>query len=288
MVRRRNSVRVSVQPSTIADFTSDYSESGDDIERHYKECPSCGSVGWNVYVNMDTGRWFCHAQDHGGGGVIELDTWSEQAQAELLDLLQESADPVHFWPEVDLPAWRKLTVPARQYLADRGVQVGSIIHTGMVETIDDNRIVIPFRGPHGRIIGWTARAYAFETHTKYLNQPGAKPPFVLPRWSPQIREAVLVEGVFDAIAVWEATGTPVIAIGGVSLSKLIEDDIRRMVDKRLTIMLDSDALPNAVQLFDRLMDKYSCRIILLPEGADPGSMSMNEIREAVDGRKVID
>lgn len=270
-----------MQPATLADFTSEFSES--DTERHYKECPVCGSTSWKVYVNMSTGKWFCHAQVHSGGGVIELDGWSEQAQAELLDMLQETALPVHYWPEVDLPEWRKLSIPARQYLTDRGVQAGSISKLGMVETVRDNRVVVPFRGPQGRIIGWTARQYPVATHaTKYLNPPGAKPPFVLPQWG-QVPEAVVVEGVFDAIAVWEATGAAVIAIGGVSLSKLIEDDIRSLVSERLTFMLDSDALQNFFALFERMMDRYDSRVVLLPDGEDPGSMTGVQIREAMCG-----
>lgn len=275
-----------MQPKTLADFTSPWS--GEGTERHYRECPVCGSANWKVYVNMRTGKWVCFAPAHSGGGQVELDGWSEQAQAEILDLLRESADPVHFWPEVDLPAWRKLRIPARQYLTNRGVQAGSAIMMGIVETQEDKRIVVPYRGPRGRIIGWTARAYSPDTHgPKYLGHTGAKPPFVLPRWE-QMREAVLVEGVFDAIAVWEATGTPVIALGGVSLSRLVEDDIRRLVSKRLTIMLDSDALPNALTIFDKMMDKYSCRIIQVPEGHDPGSMSKEMIREALRDRASVD
>jgi len=262
-------------PRTLADFTGAYKGSGD--ERNYQCCPVCGADGWKVYVNAQTGKWFCFASQHGKGGVVEADNWSEQARAELLTLLGGVSPEMRSWPELDLPEWLPLSEMARAYLGRRGVASWVITHLSLVEMAAQPRIVVPYFGPNGKLIYWTARSFMPTTTPKYLTAPGTHPPFMLPRWEPT-DNAVLVEGVFDAIAVWQATELPVIALGGKTISKVVEAEVRKLVRRHVTIMLDGDAMAQTIDLSQRFADVYSTKLVVPDIGLDPGSMGTNDLR----------
>lgn len=264
-----------MMPRSLSDFTGAYKGSGDEL--NYQCCPVCGADGWKVYVNVHTGKWFCFAANHSRGGVVEADNWSEQARQELLILLGNHDAGPRVWPELDLPEWLPLSEMARAYLARRGVASWVVTHLSLVEMAAQPRIVVPYFGPDGKLIYWTARSFLPTTTPKYLTAPGTHPPFVLPRWE-AVDDAVLVEGVFDAIAVWQATELPVIALGGKTISKVVEAEVRKLVRKHVTIMLDGDAVAQAIDLSQKFADVYSTKIIVPSLGSDPGSMSTEELR----------
>ena len=262
-------------PRTLADFTGSYKGSGE--EHNYQCCPVCGADGWKVYVNTQTGKWFCFAAQHGKGGVVESDNWSEQARVELLAMLDGTSSTAQNWVETDLPKWVPLTETAQSYLCKRGVSSWASQRLSMVEMADQPRIIVPFFGAQGKLIYWTARSYMPTTTPKYLSAPGVHPPFMLPRWE-RVDSAVLVEGVFDAIAVWQATGLPVLALGGKTISAVVEREVRQLVREHVTIMLDGDAVAQAIDLSQKLMDLYSTKLVVPAMGADPGSMSAEELK----------
>lgn len=268
------------RPKTLADFSGEYRVVGD--EMNYRECPVCSSNKWKLYVNSLTGLWHCFAGSHGAGGVVEVGAFTQEAKQELLRLLDGAAPRTYDWPEVELPPWKPLSDEAQAYLCNRGVQRSTCGALGIREMSISPRILVPYTGPRGRLIHWTGRAYQ-ETASgvsKYMNARGAKPPFVLPRWG-VLEEAVLVEGPFDAIAVWQATGIPTIALGGKTMSRAVEQNIRSLVKGRVWVFLDGDAQVAAVRIKEQLMDKYTCSLVMLDGRVDPADLEPAEIRERV-------
>jgi len=268
-----------MRPRSLADFKGPQRGSGDEL--NYQECPVCGSMNWKVYVNPVTGLWFCFASNHQAGGRVEVDDWSDEARAELLAILSSRGQvATQQWPEMDLPSWMPLTPPAQQYLQQRGIGAATWGALGLVEMRQTPRILIPYRGPMGRTIYWTGRSYATWARdaAKYMSAPGSHPLYMVPRWE-SVCAAVLVEGPFDAIAVWQATGLPAVALGGKSMSKQVEFDLRKLVRERLTIMLDADAQAAALTLSDQLMDQYKLRLITLPDGTDPADTASRALRQ---------
>ena len=265
-------------PRTLTDFGEVYRVNGD--ERNYAECPICGSSSWKVYVNMRTGKWVCFSPNHGEGGIIEVEGWFDGIADELSILINDVAPVEDEWQEIDLPAWVPLSAMARRYLERRGVTEETIRYCGIVEQASTPRVIIPFKGPQGKIIGATGRAYlsTIDHEPKYLNLAGSKPPFVLPQWE-RFEEAVLVEGPMDALMVWQATGLPVIALGGVTISRRMDWDLSQLVQGKLYIMLDGAALGNSIKLYQKLMDRYESKIIPLPYKKDPGDLMPKEIRK---------
>lgn len=268
-----------MRPRTLADFKGPHRGSGEEL--NYQVCPECGSTSWKVYVNPSTGLWFCFASVHQRGGRVQADDWTDEARAELLRLLATGSGPVatQQWPELDLPKWMPLTSPAQQYLANRGILASTWGVLGIVEMTQSPRVLIPYRGPLGRVIYWTGRAYTSWAGDvpKYMSAPGTHPLFMLPRWE-SVPMAVVVEGPFDAIAVWQATGLPTVALGGKSLSRHVEHDLRRLVREKVVIMLDGDAGAAALTLSDKLMDQYTTQLVTLEDGCDPADTAPDVLR----------
>lgn len=267
-------------PRTLSDFTGPCRVGGDEL--CYQVCPVCASNRWKVYVDPITGYWFCFALAHGGGGRVEPDDWTQAARHEMLGLITYGVPALPEWRETILPEYVELSSMALRYLTRRGVHKSTCGTLGIREMARTPRILLPYRGPYGRVIAWTGRHFVESMRKfdepKYLGAVGAKPPYMLPRWE-AVPQAVLVEGPFDAIAVWQATGMPVIAIGGTTMSKRIEHDVRTLVRANVHIMLDADAHAKALQLRDQLSDQYSPHIHMLDDGSDPASVEPELIRE---------
>ena len=158
------------------------------------------------------------------------------------------------WPEVDLPPWEPLSKKASRYLQARGIDSSLARALGLVEMQDSLRIIIPYTGPSGRIIYWSARAYSdFQDGPKYLGASGRHPLYVLPNWHPS-DELVVVEGALDAISV--RTHTELLA----------------MVKSRVTLILDADAPLAAVRIKHQLPRRLDLKIVKLPDGEDPASL----------------
>lgn len=268
-----------MRPRSLADFKGPHRGSGEEL--NYQECPVCGSSNWKVYVNPLTGLWFCFAATHQAGGRIQTDDWTDDARAELLAILSSTGRvATQQWPEIDLPSWMPLTPHAQRYLAGRGIHASTWGALGLVEMRQSPRVLVPYRGPLGRTIYWTARAYTTWAGDvpKYMSAPGTHPLFMLPRWE-SVPMAVVVEGPFDAIAVWQATGLPTVALGGKSMSRQVEFDLRKLVRERITLMLDADAGAATLTLSDKLMDQYKLRLVTLDDGLDPADLDPIGIRK---------
>jgi DNA primase len=198
------------------------------------------------------------------------DTWASEILEKLggNDWRQERVE----WPEAVLPRWEPLSKRACRYLASRGIEPELARRLGIVEQAERLRVIVPYHGPSGAVIYYTARSYSkLEEGPKYLTASGRHPLYVLPDWRPT-DELVLVEGVFDAIAVHQHTGWHVAALGGKSLPRYLQPELLSLVRKRLVVLLDSDALGAALGLQERLRHKVAVTVVPLPPGEDPASL----------------
>ena len=256
--------------TSLEQFTGLVRESG--TQNNYQRCPICGDERWKVYADPNTGKWYCFA--HQGGGQVDTPLSQETWAATVLDQLagKDRRDQPIEWPERELPRWEPLGKKALKYLATRGIDAGLARRMGIVEMEYRLRVVLPYVGPTGGLIYWSARAYSpLEDGPKYLAASGKHPLFVLPDWQPK-DEVVVVEGAFDAIAVHQHTGLPVAALGGKSLPMYLQPELLALCRERLTLVLDSDALGAALKIKERLALRRQVRLVLLPDGEDPASM----------------
>lgn len=217
---------------------------------NYQHCPSCGSDGWKVYQNPDTGAWICFRCNARGCADVGVTKDRLLLQLERRVTRRE-------WPEMLLPKYEPLSRSARLYLQRRGISDPA--RYGIVELAESTRVLIPYRGPLGRVVYWTTRSYLDDGQPKYMTAPGRHPLYVLPG-----PDMVVVEGVFDAIAVRQNGGRGAVALGGKTIPAYLRAELREL--SPATIMLDGDALKDALRLKQELPD---AKIHMLPVGVDP-------------------
>ncbi len=269
-------------PVSIHDLVGACKPSG--AQLNYQMCPICGDDRWKYYINPENGRWFCFNGAHYAGGV--LDTTPEEGDEgygdKLLAMLQPKVHNVEHH-DIMLPPFKQLSRPAGEYLWQRGVRNEQQTAYGMVEQQSEPRIIVPYT-EHGYITYWTARAYAFVHGPKYMYPTGVDKRLFFTRALPEKKEIVIVEGVFDALAV-ERAGFPAVAIGGKTVVHSARADLLDALESyaKVYIMLDWDALGDSLALKEWLDCEFPGSVLTRPCTAkDPAEMEQDEIRKAIN------
>jgi hypothetical protein len=271
-----------VRPHTLTDFTSPHRISGTQL--NFQQCPTCGSDNWHVYVDPVTGGWFCFAGQHHGGGFVDVGLDAEAPGAHLLRLIDPESGDLE-WSETELPTHHPPSEPAVLYLKNRGFSDLEITQAGFQEWMDEYRLILPYFEA-GNCIFWTSRRYSdyLGQGPPYWSQPGKKPAYIPPfcfgapheKWD----KLVLVEGVFDALAVQRA-GYRALGLGGKTLVPHILKKILTLAQDCgiIYVFLDQDALVDALEIWQTLVTRTEkhVRIVCVPRNQDPGNMSPEEI-----------
>jgi DNA primase len=153
------------------------------------------------------------------------------------------------------------------------------------------RLIFPVENLNGEIIAFGGRILG-KGDPKYLNSPESpvyikgRNLYALSRSREDIRKqgfAIVVEGYFDALAMWAAGIKNIVATLGTALTKDHLDLLRRYTDE-LVIIFDPDeagrhAVERSLKLF--LAEKISARIVILPDDLDPDEYVRKFGREAM-------
>ncbi|HYY54125.1 MAG TPA: DNA primase [Candidatus Dormibacteraeota bacterium] len=130
------------------------------------------------------------------------------------------------------------------------VESGLIVRTERGALIDRfrGRVMIPIRDAKGRPIGFAGRALRADERAKYINSPAtplfekSRVLFALDLARPEIRkskEAIVVEGQFDAVAAHQAGVRNLVASMGTALT-VQQYELLRPVAERAVIAFDAD------------------------------------------------
>jgi DNA primase len=251
-------------------------------ENNYQVCHMCADAGWHFYVNTENGFYYCFKC--GGRGRIKPDLKKEVKQKPKLAHM----DRAPIWQERELPPFTALSGEAIYYLNSRNFPMDLVPEMGLVEWRDKRRILIPYFNEAGTVIYWNSRTFA-GGNPKYLGAPGRKPLYPLTYGIIENllskRDAVIVEGFFDAVRVYQAEYN-VVALGGKMLPKYLHHDLKKYLNgaSHVSIMLDGDdkdALAKSMKLqgqVQQIMGRRCCvGIVCLPAGKDPGSMPPEDI-----------
>ncbi|MBM4315410.1 MAG: DNA primase, partial [Deltaproteobacteria bacterium] len=197
-----------------------------------------------------------------------------------------------------LEGWSHL----QEYLDRKGIspqlaqQAGLLVErTGKAQGYYDRfrgRVMIPIEDVDGRVIAFGGRVLG-AGEPKYMNSPESavytkgNTLYGLARTRESIREkgfALLVEGYFDLIALWNAGITNAAAVLGTALTRAQVDLIRRYTT-RVVAVFDPDeagrkALARSLELF--LAGNIHARAVILPDGYDPDEFVRVQGREKMD------
>ena len=154
------------------------------------------------------------------------------------------------------------------------------------------RVMIPIEDVDSHVIAFGGRIIG-KGEPKYMNSPESvvytkgNTLYGLSRTREAIREkgfALLVEGYFDLIALWNAGIPNVAAVLGTALTRTQVDLIRRYTT-RVAAVFDPDeagrkALARSLELF--LVGNVHARAVILPDGQDPDDFIRIHGREKMD------
>jgi len=154
------------------------------------------------------------------------------------------------------------------------------------------RVMIPIEDVDGHVIAFGGRVMG-TGEPKYMNSPESavytkgNTLYGLARTREAIREkgfALLVEGYFDLIALWNAGIPNVVAMLGTALTRAQVDLIRRYTT-RVVAVFDPDeagrkALARSLEMF--LAGNVHARAVILPDGYDPDEFVRVNGREKMD------
>jgi len=269
--------------------------------------PTHGSQCSRQSFSVDTAKnvWACHSASCGklrqgrvGGNVLDLVAWLEGCSIRNAALrLQEqgwggsehhqltSKGSSRSSP-LPLPRLRfSLRLHWHPYLEERGVQPGTATGFGIGYYTGagflHHRVVFPIHDSKGQLVGYAGRSLD-GGEPRYLFPPGFRKSQVVFNLHRAVREAagcaVVVEGFFDCLRVYQAGYPNVVALLGVSLSEVQE---QLLVERfpRLVLMLDGDEAGRRAsqQLAARLKGKVSLSVVEVSSGRQPDQLSSEEM-----------
>ena len=146
------------------------------------------------------------------------------------------------------------------------------------------RVVFPIRDPMGRVVAFTGRALSDEDTPKYLNTPETdvfkknRLLYGYPEARKSLRErkrAIVVEGLFDVLALAQMGWTETVAVLGSALSPDQARLLERAEVERLYLAFDADEAGRKATLAGldvSVARRFLTYAVLLPEGRDPGDL----------------
>lgn len=178
-----------------------------------------------------------------------------------------------------------------KYLHGKGVTPPEAVEAGVLMERDGRffdrfrgRITFPVQDPLGRTVAFTARALAPEDQPKYLNSPETplfKKSLLLygyPQARTHIREqrrAVIVEGLFDVIALHQMGYNEAVGVLGSSLSSEQAHLLKRADASDLYLSFDADEAGQKATLQSLNLEiarSFLVYAVLLEGGKDPGDL----------------
>lgn len=254
-------------------------------------CPYCGNDRWNLEASSAKGVYNCWACPASGSVASLLADLGIAAPEDLEVRLDESSS--RYAETVQTVRWPAGTRPAASiasaaaYLRRRGLSEAEIgwFDVGVRARDDDVRVVFPLREYwSGRAVGWVARAYApLARGPKYLAEVSC--PDSLPGWRadrPTARAHVIVEGVFDALAVRRAGAGAAMLLGVAREEEAVRWAARVPEDEVVGIMLDPGAERTARGLYHAIRSFRDAALLRLPEGTDPGDASVETLTSVIE------
>jgi len=175
------------------------------------------------------------------------------------------------------------------YLKKRGIP-RAVAHKFELGFVDygyfGGRVILPIRCPNGE--SFTARDITGKHAIRYLNPKQAGHAKLISGWNQCdfSKHIIIVEGFFDVIQM-HIHGFQAIALNG----KRLHDAQATMLwtlpsDLHITIMLDAEAVVDAVRTAQILSDRFeNIDIAQLPEGLDPGDSTYSQAMTAVMNAK---
>lgn len=172
----------------------------------------------------------------------------------------------------------------------RNISAGTYIkfgafYTDSVKEMED-RLIFPLKDVSGNIRGFVGRHMLSSGNPRYLNYPtSVKMQMFPPKLEKSSRYLVLVEGMFDALNLYDSGLTAVSAIMGTQTLKADDIHLKMLPFKaqgvtHIFLAMDGDdAGFKASSFLKPLLEKldYVVEVVPMEDGVDPGSLEHEDI-----------
>ena len=245
-----------------------------------------------LQINTQTQKWHCWVSNQGGHKLYQLFKKlkaSKEQFDELTDLVggfqslssnrEKVKENIVRLPKEFKPLLSNgnsiIAKHSRVYLNNRNISNGDILRYGIgycEEGIYSNRVIVPSYNSDGELNYFVGRDI-YEGGFKYKNPPVSKDVIgfdLFINWNEPI---ILCEGVFDAIAIKRNA----IPLFGKTIPKSLKKKIYEKKVKEIYILLDRDAISDAIKITDDLMKNgINVYFVSLSE-EDPSDMGFKKV-----------
>jgi DNA primase len=265
-------------------------------------CPFCHHYKKKLEVNLDTEWWHCWVC-HAAGKSIRTFFKKLQVNRSFYNELYKitgNTPRSHTQSETEkylsLPdEFRPLSSPvdsyeyknALKYVKKRGITREDILRYNIGYCEDGeyrNRVIVPSYDEDGTVNFFSARTFYEVDSFKYKLPPWSKDIIgfeLFVNWDEPI---TLVEGGFDAIAIRRNA----IPLFGTSMSDRLKEAIIANGVWRVNIVLDNDALKNAIRIYD-FIEKLKVQeidvFLIKLEDKDPSVLGFEKINHIIESQE---
>ena len=264
---------------------------------HAFHCPFCNHHKKKLQINCETQKWHCWVCNKGGykiGILLRKINAPKNIISEVLKILgdyqgvsKEKEEVTKYdvsLPQCYKPLWKPSEDPlyknAIHYLKGRNIGSIDILRYSIGFCSSNgysNRIIIPSYDTDGKLNYFMARDMFPNSKFKYKNPPMSKDTVGFEMFINWKEPIVLVEGIFDAIAIRNNA----IPLFGKFPSKTLVMRLAEKQVKKVYVALDEDAKQDAIKLSKFLMD-YGIKTYLLDmKDKDPSELGFTKFWEIV-------
>ena len=257
-----------------------------------------------LQINIITQKWHCWISNQGGHKLYQLFKKVNATHEQLTELrgivgeskslssnLEKVKEKVCVLPKEFLSLHHSHNSTTYKhaifYLNKRGITKEDILKYGIGYCEDglySGRIIVPSYNSSGDLNYFVGRSF-YDTKLKYKNPPVSKDIVgfeLFVNWDEPI---VLVEGVFDAIAIKRNA----IPLFGKTIPKSLEMKIVENNVRNIYISLDNDALTDALKICERFMKQgRNVYMIDIPNGKDPSSIGFKNFHNKLVDTQELD
>lgn len=269
-------------------------------------CPYCHHKKPKLEVNFDDGvkgnPWHCWVCNTKGTSLIHLFKQCKAPDDKITELKKHVKNdkyvakqvkveavklPKEFKPLTEITKSDLVGRKALAYLKKRGVKKTDILkyNIGYCDGgVYDQMIIIPSYSHEGSLNYFVARNFNPHSPVKYKNPPMSKDivPFeIFINWSSPL---ILVEGMFDALAV-KRNAIPLL---GKHLQKQLMKKLVKSEVQKIYIALDTDAQIDALKHCEDLLNEGKEVYLVDLKDKDPSEMGFEEFTKLIHNTQPID